>query len=136
MINLMRIIEELLSSGAPEITAGSVDEVVRKLPQLRAEFASMEEVRIDLTLPLDFLSQILEDFTAGLCRDLPYHAVADITFALKYLDQDVDLIPDSLPDVGLADDAAVINRVLAKHAPILKEYAVERGFVWDDLLTI
>ena len=132
----MKIIEELITLGAPEVTPESLDHTIRMLPQLRAKFAQIEDPRIDLTLPLDFLAQILEDFSAGLCRDLPYHAVADIAFSMQYLDQEQDLIPDSLPDVGYADDAAVMNRILTKHQIILKEYAGLRGFDWQNLQTI
>ncbi len=132
----MRIIEELIASGAPEVTPEGIDRTVRTLPQLRAKFANLEEPRIDLLVPLDFLSQVLEDFSAGLCRDLSYHAAADIAFALQYLEKETDLIPDSIPDVGLADDAAVCNRILAKHSGILKEYALSRGFQWEDLQTL
>jgi uncharacterized protein len=132
----MKIIEELLTSGAPDVTTQTVDQIVRQLPKLRAKFAQSEDEGLDLLMPLDFLSQVLEDFSSGLCRELSYHAVADIAFALQYLEQETDLIPDSLPDVGYADDAAVMNRVLEKHSDILKEYAALRGFRWEDLQTI
>ncbi len=132
----MKIIEELISTGAPEVTPETLEYTIRHLPQLRAKFANLEEVPIDLTDAIDFLSQVLEDFSGGLCRDLSFHAVADIAFALQYLFQETDLIPDHLPDVGYADDAAVSNRVLLKHSVILKDYALQRGFEWNRLLTM
>lgn len=132
----MKIIEELITTGAPEVTPEALEYMIRHLPQLRAKFANLEEPPIDLIEPVDFLAQVLEDFNSGLCRNLTYHAVADITFALQYLYQEVDLIPDHLPEVGFADDAAVTNRVLTKHGSILREYALQRGFEWEKLLAL
>lgn len=132
----MQLIEDLITSGAQEISPYRMDHIVRMLPQLRMKLASLEDQRPDLTLTLDFLSQIVEDFAAGLCRDLPFHAAAEIAFALEYLDKDIDLIPDSLPEIGFADDAAVSNRVLERHQAILKDYADDRGFVWGNLVTM
>jgi uncharacterized membrane protein YkvA (DUF1232 family) len=41
--------------------------------------------------------------------------LAEGTFAAQYLLQEEDLIPDSVPGVGLADDAILVKRVVARH---------------------
>ncbi|HEY5893955.1 MAG TPA: hypothetical protein VIT91_12060 [Chthoniobacterales bacterium] len=131
----MNAVEELLATGAPEITPASLDKAVRMLPRLRAKFASLDPEQPKLAIRIEFLGQVLEDFASGLCRDLTFHAVADIAFALQYFYQDNDLIPDDLPDDGFKDDLAVSELVLERHGKVLEEYAVARGFEWKELVS-
>lgn len=130
----MNAVEEVLATGAPEITPASLDKAVRMLPRLRAKFASLDPEQPQLAARIEFLGQVLEDFASGLCHDLAFHAVADIAFALQYFYQDNDLIPDNLPDDGFLDDLALGELVLAKHAQILEKYASTRGFDWEELV--
>lgn len=37
------------------------------------------------------------------------------TFAVQYLLNEEDLIPDTIPGVGLADDAILVKRVVSRH---------------------
>ena len=37
------------------------------------------------------------------------------TFAAQYLLKEEDLIPDTIPGVGLADDAILVKRVASRH---------------------
>ncbi|MFZ4775508.1 MAG: DUF1232 domain-containing protein [Terrimicrobiaceae bacterium] len=49
------------------------------------------------------------------CSDpLPVH-LAEAGVALSYLLKGVDIIPDSIPEIGLTDDARVVARVLARN---------------------
>ena len=41
--------------------------------------------------------------------------LAEGTFAAQYLLNEEDLIPDTVPGVGLADDAILVKRVVARH---------------------
>jgi|SRR5271166_343089 len=45
---------------------------------------------------------------------LPKH-LAEVAFAANYFLKDCDVIPDNTPEIGLADDYAVLKRVLARN---------------------
>jgi hypothetical protein len=45
---------------------------------------------------------------------LPKH-LAEVTFAAEYFLKVCDLIPDNTPEIGLADDNALLKRVLARN---------------------
>ena len=45
---------------------------------------------------------------------LPKHLV-EVTFAAHYFLKVYDLIPDNTPEIGLADDYAVLKRVMARN---------------------
>jgi uncharacterized membrane protein YkvA (DUF1232 family) len=45
---------------------------------------------------------------------LPKH-LAEVAFAARYFLKVSDLIPDNTPEIGLADDCAVLKRVLTRN---------------------
>jgi uncharacterized membrane protein YkvA (DUF1232 family) len=52
---------------------------------------------------------------------MPFTAIAESAFALFYLRKGVDILPDSIPRTGYADDAAIINAVFENYKrPFLK----------------
>jgi uncharacterized membrane protein YkvA (DUF1232 family) len=51
-------------------------------------------------------------------------------FALIYAHRKVDLIPDSLGDLGRADDSSVVRAVLIQHEKALAKYAASQGLDW------
>ena len=53
--------------------------------------------------------------------------LAEGTFAAQYLLKEDDLIPDSVPGVGLADDAILVKSVVARHG---RELA-RSGWIFD-----
>jgi len=46
--------------------------------------------------------------------------VAEAVVALNYLLKGIDLIPDSIPEIGMTDDARLVARVLARNPSILE----------------
>jgi uncharacterized membrane protein YkvA (DUF1232 family) len=47
----------------------------------------------------------------------------EVAFALLYFLKGLDRIPDSVPEVGLLDDAMVVQSVLQRHETVLEAYA-------------
>jgi uncharacterized membrane protein YkvA (DUF1232 family) len=47
----------------------------------------------------------------------------EVAFALLYFLKGLDRIPDSVPEVGLLDDAMVVQSVLQRHETVLEVYA-------------
>lgn len=60
----------------------------------------------------------------------------EVAFALLYFLKGADRIPDTIPDVGLLDDALVAKLVLERHSAALRVHWARRGRSWpEDLLT-
>ena len=57
----------------------------------------------------------------------------EVAFALLYFLKGLDRIPDSVPEVGLLDDAMVVQSVLQRHETVLEAYAkrMSRGPAGD-----
>ena len=54
-------------------------------------------------------------------------AVRDSTFALLYFLKGFDRIPDTLPEIGLLDDALIVQVVVQRHAAALRAHAQRWG---------
>lgn len=59
------------------------------------------------------LIAMIRDYWNGVYREIPWWVIASFVFALLYVLNPFDLIPDIMPVLGLADDAAVLALCLA-----------------------
>ncbi len=103
-------LHQFILDGARRITPRYVSKLVRHLPEIRLVATQVAEFP-QLTDQVEFLAELIEDFHSGLNQDVPYTAIAEAAFALSYLRKGVDIIPDRIPDIGYADDAAIITAV-------------------------
>lgn len=127
-------IVEFVHHGAAKITPKILQDTYRKLPMLRLEFAEIDDSNHPhLPEQLEFLAAAVEDFAEGVADDLPYSTVAGAVFALLYAHRQIDLIPDSIPGVGHADDSAVVRAVLIEHEKVLAQYAEKQGLMWEEI---
>ena len=51
----------------------------------------------------------------------------EVAFALLYFLKGVDRIPDSVPEVGLLDDAMIVQSVLQRHETVLEAHAMRQN---------
>ena len=51
----------------------------------------------------------------------------EVAFALLYFLKGFDRIPDSVPEVGLLDDAMIVQTVLQRHETVLQAFAMRQG---------
>jgi uncharacterized membrane protein YkvA (DUF1232 family) len=51
--------------------------------------------------------------------------LAEAAFAASYLQKEVDVIPDHLPEIGLADDALILRRVIERNEAELHRVLAE-----------
>jgi uncharacterized membrane protein YkvA (DUF1232 family) len=103
-------LHQFILDGARRITPRYVSKLVRHLPEIRLVATQVAEFP-QLTDQVEFLAELIEDFHSGLNQNVPYTAIAEAAFALSYLRKAVDIIPDRIPDIGYADDAAIITAV-------------------------
>lgn len=128
----MAEIVRFVHSGAARITPRVLDGVHKKLPFLKVEFAGINAPQYPhLVDQLEFLANVVEDFAEGADDDLPYVTIAAAAFALIYAHRQMDLIPDTIPEFGHADDSGVVRTVLIEHERVLSDYASRNGLDWS-----
>jgi len=125
-------ISNFVNRGASMITPRTLKSVHKKLPFLKLKFTEVDAPSFPhLVDQLEFLAAVVEDFAEGADDDLPYCTVAAAAFALIYAHRVVDLIPDSIPNFGHADDSAVVRSVLIEHQKILEAYSSRHEMKWE-----
>jgi uncharacterized membrane protein YkvA (DUF1232 family) len=127
-------IVKFVHNGASKITPKVLRGIHKKLPLLKLEFANINDPKHPhLGGQLGFLANVIEDFAEGMAEELPYVAIANAAFALVYAHRQMDLIPDSVPVFGHADDSAVVRAVLIEHEKVLAHYAETHGKIWNTI---
>ena len=103
--------EEFVKEGAEKITEKDVEKVVNKSEEIKEKFVSrgplkrfIEDGRL--------LIALVKDYKAKRYSQVPYGIIAAAVFALLYVFNPFDLVPDVLPFVGAVDDATVIGACL------------------------
>lgn len=128
MPEIVKFVHHGVSAITPKVLKG----VYKKLPFLKLKFADLDDPKYPhLTDQLEFLADVVEDFGEGYEDDLPYTTVAAATFALIYANRQMDLIPDTVPEFGHADDSAVVRAVLIEHEKPLTAYAARHKLKFD-----
>ena len=121
-------IVKFVNNGAAIITPSIAEKVLRQLPQWKLEFTQINAPRFPhLVDQLEFLSDAVEDAVEGVYKDLPFITIAQATFALLYAHKKIGIIPDSLLDLGRADDSSVVRAVLIQNEKVLRVYATTQG---------
>ncbi|HEY5769001.1 MAG TPA: YkvA family protein [Terrimicrobium sp.] len=132
----MNGIHEFVIRGGQAVTAGQMDAFRRKLPFLKIKAELLDEPDLPHLKPqTNFLVRYAEDVLDGAypCSDL--QAIAETVFALSYLLKEVDIIPDSVPHLGLADDSAVLRAVLMGHESEFRDFAMKGELDFDSVTT-
>lgn len=124
---------EYIARGASRLTAAEVQRLVAMMPELREQFSRFRESPYPETeRQLHFLSHVVEKVWTDAYREMPYGAALEAAFAISYFERDADLIPDSLGPIGLTDDSAVVQTVLACHAPAYERFRADTKLDWAD----
>jgi uncharacterized membrane protein YkvA (DUF1232 family) len=132
MLDAMSETANLVQRGTAAITPNILKGVHKKLPFLKLKFTELDDPAFPhLTDQLEFLADVVEDFAEGVEEDLSYATVAASVFALLYAHRHLDLVPNALPEDGLADDSAVVRAVLIEHERVFAAYAERHKMKWD-----
>lgn len=103
-------------------------EVMRSLmPVLRNKLAAIEGETL-LPATLQVLTRYFQECDAEKQPLSP--ALQETTFALLYFIKGFDRIPDSVPEVGLLDDALVAQTVVQRHRAALRTHWQRYGRPW------
>ena len=130
----MAEIAQFVSHGASKITPMILRGVYKKLPILKVEFAQINAPNYPhLVDQLEFLVNVIEDFVEGTADEIPFCTISAAAFAVIYKYRDTDIIPDSIPEWGHADDSSVVRAVLIEHEKVLAAFAGKIGIPWSKI---
>lgn len=129
-------IGQFVERNAARITPEIVENLLKKLPLLKAEFTQIEDPAVPhLIDQLEFLADAVEDAFEGAEKHFPYYAVAAAAFALIYAHQGNDIIPDYVEGFGHLDDSAIVRYVLIRYEKFFQKYAERRKIPWSSITT-
>src|SRR5208282_5666470 len=124
-------IAKFVNGGSVGITPAIAEKVLRHLPQWKLEFTQINAPKFPhLVDQLEFLADAVEDAVDGAYKDLPYVAVAQAVFALIYAHKKMGMLPDSVLELGRADDSSVVRAVLIQNEKDFAIYAGKQGVDW------
>jgi hypothetical protein len=130
----MSEIANFLNRGAASITPAIMEKVLRQLPQWKLEFTQIYAPLFPhLVDQLEFLADAVEDTGEGVYKDLPYFAIAEAVFALIYAHKKVGIIPDTVLNLGRADDSGIVRAVLIQNEKAFALYAASQQVDWSKI---
>jgi len=127
----MSEIAKFVNRGANAITPSVAESVLRHLPQWKLEFTQINAPKFPhLVDQLEFLADAVEDAVEGAYKELPFVAIAQSVFALLYAHKKMGVIPESVLELGRADDSSVVRAVLIQNETAFAIYAGTQGVDW------
>lgn len=94
---------------------------------LNAKVAGLRDNTL-LRTRLEMLALYLDECAAERATLSP--AIRESAFALLYFLKGFDRIPDSVPEIGLLDDALIVQIVLERNAAALRAHWMRRRRLW------
>ena len=114
-VSMLTELTSFIQSQAAALSLADLDRLIVESPALRERFAGIPLDRYPyLSDQLEFLLLFVEEHVVGRSRDLTEEPVGEAAFALLYFQRTTDLIPDSIPGLGLLDDAMIVGLVLRR----------------------
>lgn len=105
-----------IRNQAISLSVADLDRLITDMPGLRERFSTVSSQAYPyLADQLEFLSLVVEEQLTGPNPDPTSQTVGEAAFALLYFQRATDLIPDSIPGIGLLDDAMMVSMVLGRH---------------------
>jgi uncharacterized membrane protein YkvA (DUF1232 family) len=130
----MSEIAKFVNNGSAGITPAMAEKILGHLPQWKLEFTQINAPKFPhLVDQLEFLADAVEDSVEGAYKDLPYAAVAQAVFALLYAHKKMGIIPESILELGRADDSSVVRAVLIQNEKAFAVYAGTQGISWQKI---
>ena len=123
--------EDYIERGAEGISEVDLDTVVERAEAIEERFrrsGPLQRLLEDGRL----LLELVRDAQEGRYRAVPVWTLSAAGFALLYVLNPFDLVPDALPLLGLLDDAAVVSACLSLVEQDLRDYQAWKQSRVDD----
>lgn len=117
--------EDYVEEGARDITETDLETVVEEADAIEERFRSYGPLR-RLLEDGQLLLGLVRDVRAGRYRRVPLWTLSAAAFALLYVLNPFDVIPDALPVLGVLDDAAVVSACFTLLEQDLQDYRAWR----------
>jgi uncharacterized membrane protein YkvA (DUF1232 family) len=108
-------IDAIILAGSAGIGVKDLHAMVRESELIEKKFRATSMGYHELKRQIREIMRTLEAAALVNATDPLPRSLAEGTFAAQYLLKEDDLIPDAVPGVGLADDAILVKRVVARH---------------------
>jgi uncharacterized membrane protein YkvA (DUF1232 family) len=103
--------EEFVKEGAEKVTTRDIEKVVSRADEIDQQFSARGPLKRFIA-DGKMLIALLKDYRLGNYRNALYGTIAAAAFALIYVFNPFDIVPDVLPVIGAVDDASVIAACL------------------------
>lgn len=113
--------EQELNRGSKKIGEEDLRKVVEKQKEIEDKFKGNGPLGRYIK-DVKLLVSIIKDYVNGVYREIPWWSIASIAFALLYVFNPIDIIPDFIPVVGYVDDALVVAACLSLVEADLENY--------------
>jgi len=121
-------IDEFIEAERATFTSKSLIKLIDLVPNLRAKMETEQaRVHYDLIQGVETLICILQSSDVSRSTDPLPQDLAEAGVAACYILKGADIIPDSIPEIGLTDDARILARVFERNATL-------RGYSMPDAL--
>jgi len=100
--------KEYVSKESDKMDASDLDKALSNEGKITEKSKRWEKYRAQIKL----LFEMLRDYKKGNYEETPWRSVAGITFALLYILNPLDLVPDFIPFFGVLDDFTVFTVTL------------------------
>jgi hypothetical protein len=142
--SLIRELTEFIRNQADALSLRDLYQLITDLPAVRERFRTIPvETYPYLTNQLEFLCLFIEERLGERNGGLSDAALGEAAFALRYFQRTPDLIPDSIPHMGLLDDAIIVDIELQRQHNAFKRSSHGEKLTWpepkfevDELLSI
>lgn len=113
--------EAFIREQASTITDDDIRRVIDKAEEIKKRF-SRDNPLGQFIDEFQLLRSMVFDYWSGAYREIPNWVIGAIVFALLYVLNPADIIPDVIPVVGYLDDAAVVSICLVMIEQQCHEY--------------
>jgi uncharacterized membrane protein YkvA (DUF1232 family) len=113
--------EEFVKEGAEKITPEDIKTAEERSEEINRDFSARGPLKRFIE-DGKVLTALIKDWRSGSYRKALYGTIAAAAFALLYVFNPFDLMPDVLPFIGALDDAAVVGACLMLIERDLRQY--------------
>ncbi len=117
------MVENFIKEGSEKVRKEDIEKVVKNEESIKNRFKELEgKIQKELAEDLSLILSLIKDYWKDEYKVVPWRTIALTVFALLYLLNPLDLIPDLSLPLGILDDLAVLGFVVASVKDDLEKY--------------